>query len=103
MQNIPTTSDVSYSLPPLLTIETVDELTADFVRILGEHPPLLTLEASRTEVLTTPGVQLLVTLDDALSLDGGALRIAGPSRACEDAFAILGFSSWLSERKVAHG
>lgn len=92
-----------YRLPAALTIETAEAQSESLIAIIKSQPMGLTLDASQTNLVTTPGVQLLLSLANTQARHGGTLAIAHLTPAFNDAFTDLGLGAWLEERKVSHG
>lgn len=89
-------------LPATLTIDTVETLTAELAdKVKGEAGQVLALDASALESITTPGVQLLVSVHKTLSDAGGQLRITGGGELLQAVFAQIGlgplYAMWAGE------
>lgn len=68
-----------FMLPNDLSIETVDGLHAEFKTLLSSENPNVLLNAAQVENITTPGVQLLVSLQKSLIAQERSLTIMNPS------------------------
>lgn len=68
-----------FMLPNDLSIETVDGLCAEFKTLLLSDNPTVLLNAAQVENITTPGVQLLVSLQKSLIAQERRLTIMNPS------------------------
>lgn len=79
-----------FPLPAALTIETVEALYASFQGMSLNALPQLVLDASQTEVLTTPAVQLLLALEKALAGHGGSLLLLHLSPELQERLCGLG-------------
>jgi anti-anti-sigma regulatory factor len=87
-----------FALPTVMTIETAEDLLATLKeRATGA----LTLDASATETLTTPGVQLLISLAKKLEAAGGKLLITGEKPAFAQVFEQLGLASHLTSWRTS--
>ena len=87
----------AFILPPMMTIEAVDQL-ADAIRKLpvsGKNS--VTLDASCVENITTPGVQLLVSLAATLATQDISLIFNGKSEVFTRAFSDTGLAGFLSK------
>ena len=90
---------LSFALPPVMTIEMAEALAAELMRLPIAENTSLTLDATRVESITTPGLQLIVSLEKALAVQGGTLTICGARdafiHACKNAGleSLLGASS----------
>lgn len=62
-------------LPAFLTIETADAVHAELQALLAETSGDVVLDASAVEVMTSPGLQLLVALGKSLGARGNALHL----------------------------
>lgn len=82
-------------LPSLMTIESSQDLAATFKQLsLGEKSSL-TLDASQVENITTPGLQLIASLQKTLVAQGGELVIKGARETFIHAFKDSGLESLI--------
>ena len=86
---------ISFILPPLMTIETAEALAAELKQLLLAEKTCLTLDASHVENITTPGLQLILSLEKTLSDQGGTLTINGKRDSFMHAFSDVGLASVL--------
>jgi anti-anti-sigma regulatory factor len=94
--------NADFSLPPSVTIENIEAL-ANEIRTLGFGPAgTLTLDAAAIEMITTPGVQLLLSLHKTLSESGGKLAVKNSNESFAQPFQALGFGEHLSAWSGAH-
>ncbi len=78
-------------LPPVLALETVGEVVAAWNALPPAPGGNLTVDASLTHTLTTPGLQLLVSLGHAVaSLHGHFFIRTNDEHYIRDAFAEAG-------------
>jgi anti-anti-sigma regulatory factor len=89
----------SFALPSALTIETVEGLAAELAEV-DFKAPRATLNASRTETITTPGIQLLIALAKTLEARGIALAITAANPSVMHTFAQLGLAALFSQWEV---
>ncbi len=82
-------------LPSAMTIATVETLATQ-LNDLPANSQLVTLDASGTEIITTPGVQLLLSLHKTLTARGSALTVTNASDALAASFEQLGLKSQFS-------
>ncbi len=87
------------ALPSALTIDTVEAVTAELVdKVRGEAGQVLVIDASALESITTPGVQLLISVHKTLSDAGGHLKITGSDELLRAVFKQIGlapvYSMW---------
>ena len=68
---------ISFTLPALMTIEAAEVLAAELRQLPLAEKTHLALDASRLENISTPGVQLILSLKKTLSSRGVALAING--------------------------
>ncbi len=87
----------TYNLPAELTIENIEALSNDLKKLATDNGIALTLDASQTETITTPGVQLLLSLDKLLSSNGGKLIIYQSKGVLNDTFSLLGLNEQLAK------
>jgi anti-anti-sigma regulatory factor len=66
-----------FNLPPVMTIETADAVAAELKQLVITDKTHLTLDVSKVEQITTPGLQLMVSLEKSLTQHGGVLTIVG--------------------------
>lgn len=87
-------------LPPVLSIETTETFAAEIEAMNPSWGEPLNLDASATEIITTPGAQLLVAIDRTLTQAGGKLTLYNPRTDMINAFRMLGleeqFNSWTT-------
>lgn len=89
-------------LPASLTIETVEALAAFFLEHKPSGQTALTLDVSPIEVITTPGVQLLVSLAKTLETLNVALNIEGARPAFAQTLQQLGLSAYFAQKEFTH-
>ncbi len=98
------------ALPDELTIYTVGELHPQWLQFLQSVPAdgatagqPVALQAARVEQVDAAGLQLLLSLERAVSARGAALRLqdaSGPLRAgCE----AIGLGAWLQRLETTAG
>lgn len=85
----------SIALPAVLTIEAVEILAAEFKQLVLENDTHLQLDASAVERVTTPGIQLIVSLEKTVTDAGGILDIIGGKEEFNNAFADVGLASLI--------
>lgn len=96
-------SDVQgYALPASFTIDNAETVSNELVRLL-QAGTVSTLDASKVEILTTPGIQLLVSLAQTLTQRGEALTVLHPSAAFAEAFKAAGLETYLTNHEEKHG
>lgn len=78
-----------------MNIETAELLAAELKQLPLEEKTSLALDASQVEIITTPGLQLIVSLGKTLEAQGGTLLITGRKQAFDDAFRDAGLESLL--------
>ncbi|MCC7260774.1 MAG: STAS domain-containing protein [Alphaproteobacteria bacterium] len=89
---------VPLKLPPLIDISRVDHTRSELLRLLDSPKNEIVVDGSAVERITTPGVQLLLSLEKTLAQRGEKkLVLANPSGALRDACAALGLSHKLQE------
>ena len=90
-----------FSLPAAMTIDTVEALATE-LKQLDLKPLALVLDASHTEIITTPGIQLLLALSKMLESRGIALGVHEPKAMFVQTFEQIGlatqFSQWEASR-----
>ncbi len=100
MQQEITGGATNFTLPPIINIETIEEIAGEFKHLLSSSKiPNLILDASKVENITTAGLQLIVALEKTLSSSGGAFSIKDGSDSFIGAFKDIGLENFLSGRK----
>ena len=89
-------SDGAYVLPSALTIESIESLAAEFKQWPFQEKSHLTLDASQVDQVTTPGLQLIVSIEKTLAAQGGSLIIHAPKEPFVRAFNDAGLQSILN-------
>lgn len=84
-----------FVLPSVMTIETVEVLAAELKQLPLSEKTDLVLDASHVESITTPGAQLIASLDKTLSAQGGTLTINGARNSFTRALKDVGLESLL--------
>ncbi len=92
----------SLALPAILDIGNAQELRDSLVAAL-ERSPVLRLNGSKTQQVSTPGVQVLLAASQSATAGGGRLILSNPSPALREAFESLGLPNLLSEWRAANG
>lgn len=92
---------LTFSLPSALTIKTVEALAAELKTAAAEQGAL-TLDASAVALVTTPGVQLLLSLAKQYSGADSAVHLINPPSPLAQAFTQLGLFSLLSSWGESH-
>lgn len=90
------------SMPAALTIDTVGTFLACLESFSFSAGDSLVLDASATEVITTPGAQVLLAVDKILQSSGGSLQVHHAREALADAFHSLGLAAHFSTWSTAH-
>lgn len=94
---------VCFSLPVALTIQTVEALAEQFSAIEGDF----IFDASATEILTTPGIQLLLSADASAQTSGKHLHILNARESLAYPMHLLGleatWAAWTSDIKPELG
>lgn len=96
---MPASATLTFSLPPMLTIETVDRLAAALSALpIAETKAAQTmqLDASLVEAITTPGMQLLLALQKTLTDAGGSVQLSGLRASCVEALRAAGMEKLLT-------
>ena len=92
-----------FPLPAMLTMDTASE-TAEAIK---QSPLLksgmLMLDASKTELVTSAGIQLIVSTAKAAEQSGGLFLIVQPKAPLTQAFKDVGLGAWLTQREASHG
>ena len=90
-----------FTLPSAMTIDSIEALCAQ-LKQLECTPPRLTLDAASTEIITTPGVQLLLALAKTLATRGIDLAVTGPRPSFTRTFDQLGLSAQFTQWEVTN-
>jgi len=86
----------TFALPSGMTIETIETLAAEFKQMLLAEKSCLTLDASQVGSITTPALQMMVSLEKTLCAQGGSLDFSGQSEAFIQACKDAGLESLLA-------
>lgn len=104
MEQVATHSDGNdrITLPATLTIDTVETVTAELAdKVKGEAGQVLVLDASALESITTPGVQLLISVHKTLSDAGGQLKVTGGDELLQAVCSQIGlgplYAMWAGD------
>lgn len=94
--------DTPLKLPPLIDISRADALRGELLLLLDTPKNEVAIDGSAVERITTPGVQLLLSLEKALVQRGEKkLVLVNASGALRDACVSLGLSHKLQEWSAA--
>lgn len=88
---------LAFALPPVMSIETAEALAAEFKQLPLAEKTSLILDASQVENITTPGLQLIVSLGKTLEAQGGTLIINGQKDSFTRAFRDTGLENLLGK------
>lgn len=80
-----------------LDIQNAHAFQDQLVRLIETQAAVCELDASRTEIITTPNLQLLLACHKALARTGSRLKIINPSDAFRQAVARLGLHELLDQ------
>ena len=94
-EGVGASNGLGFMLPVEMTIETVEAVVADLKPLLCGEEAGLTLDASQVEVITTPGLQLIVALEKTIAARGGKLVVNGKQDGFTRAFAEAGLDGLL--------
>jgi len=89
---------LSFTLPEIMTIETAEVLAGELKQLPLSGKMTLGLDASRVESITTPGIQLIVALEKALTAQGGTLKMSGKRESFNNALRDLGLERLIKEQ-----
>lgn len=84
-------------LPANMTIEAVEALAAEFKQLPLVEKSILALDASQVETITTPCLQLIISLEKTLSAQSGSITISNGRDAFNRAFEDAGLSSLIRQ------
>lgn len=70
-----------FSLPAILTIQTVSDVANALRQADFKEDTTFVVDASLVEVITTPGIQLLLSLSSALQRKNGQLKVVNAGEA----------------------
>jgi anti-anti-sigma regulatory factor len=91
------TKEYNFTLPATITIDNIESLAKDLLALNIENGATLTLDASHTEIITTPGAQLLIALDKSLTNKCGKLIVYQPKDVLMTVFKSLGLEHYLTK------
>lgn len=96
MQQNLTGNAINFSLPPNMNIENIEHLASDLKQLVSQNKKNLLLDVSKVENITTPGLQLILSLEKTLSAAGNFLSISGESISLSGALKDSGLENLLS-------
>lgn len=91
------------SLPAEVTIENIEALHAEVKTAISEGcKDGLCFNTSLTEIVTAPGVQLLLCVDKTLKMQGVPMRLKNANEMLNQSFRQLGFAEQFQEWIETH-
>ncbi|GLQ06964.1 STAS domain-containing protein [Sneathiella chinensis] len=90
------TSDTQVNLPPILNLGAAETLREKLLPTLALGADVI-VDAATVETLTTPCLQVLLSLDKSLTEDGRTLILTNPTPAVTQAFDDLGLEEVLKK------
>lgn len=87
---------VEYELPAQLDIRAVEQFF-DRLRTIAEEADVAMIDASKVERITTPCVQIVLSLSKTLEENGGRLKLKAASDVFHNAFADLGLTHCIKQ------
>ncbi len=99
---MPDATHISFSLPASITMENVEALTAEMRALALQPESLLTLDASATDIITTPGIQLLLSLHMTVAQHSGKLAVNNARPTFAQSFETLGLQAQLAAWSEQH-
>lgn len=88
-------TSLTWRMPSSFTAENVEQFTAEMLRQDAGIQRTVTLDFTDTANLTTPGVQILLSLERSLSETAGVLVVTEVRHAIREVFCDLGFERLL--------
>lgn len=97
-------SPLVFTLDSSLTIDNMVSLSAELRQMLesGSTGTGVIIDASKVEVITTPGAQIIVSLGKLMERNNASLTITSPTEVFAKAFQMLGLENLLSKWVVTH-
>lgn len=89
-------SEKLFPLPVVMNIETAVALAAELKQLPLAGKTQLVLDAANVEVITTPGVQIILSLEKTLAAQGGSLKISSRREAFNNALRDIGLERLLA-------
>lgn len=89
-------NSLRFDLPATLTIDTVESVAANILSLPLAQGKSLVLDASKTEIVTTPGAQLIFAISRTLKDLGGTLTVEQLNAGIAQAFEDLGLGASLA-------
>lgn len=86
-----------FAFPGAVTIQNVEEVTEEIRKLHLAPGETLVLDVVQTEIITTPGIQLVLAVANTLEQSGGALVIMKPKDTFNQAFDVLGLAPRLTQ------
>lgn len=101
MKTLGDSAPAMLALPQALTIATAEGFRQQLRSALAQNRPV-TLDAAAVENITTPCIQLLLSLANGMNKEGGtSIRLANASAAVREAFTTLGLKETLARIEEA--
>lgn len=79
-----------------MNIEFIESLAGEFRQLLSSGKPVVILDAANVEVITTPALQLIISLEKTMSASGGTFAVKNGGDAFISAFKDAGIENLLS-------
>lgn len=101
MQSIEVNSDKdarTFVFPASVTIENIESLTGELKKLQLSSGEKLTLDVEQTEVITTPGIQLILALTKTIAQSGDTITITKSKETFNQSFDALGLPPAASKR-----
>lgn len=92
-----------FTLPSAVTIQNIEEVAQQLKALQLAQGEMLVLDAMQTEIITTPGIQLILALSKTLEQNGNSLAIMKPRESFNQSFDALGLASQLSQWEESNG
>lgn len=90
-------------LPSALTMDTVEEFAAELAAMPADQLLSVEIDAAALETLTTPGIQLLVSLSKSVAHHQGMLAIHHLSPSMQQVCEQAGISALVAEWGMQQG
>lgn len=86
-----------YALPDMVTADNIDVIKNDLSQYTAITDGEVVVDAKITDIITTPGAQVLLALDNLLKQQKSRLRIINAEELFHQTFEALGLSATLKE------
>lgn len=101
--SVPAADQIQYTLPAVVTLDTIREIADGLKKLSPGSSATLVLDVSKIEIISTPGVQMLIAAAKSAKEANGKIRMASINAAVLQAFEDIGLASYVKEWEQSNG